>query len=366
MPEPVRKVNYVVSELEDYVAANRDLLIAKFGLLGSGTRSIVTVLTGIKYKERLNYLDIDPALQDGEVCAFTPQDGGLELSDKDIEVAPIKVDIDICPRSLRKKYAQYLIRINAVEEGKALPFEAEVSQGLVDQINKKIEVLIWQGDTSSEDTGLKWIDGWLEQIDDDSDTIEVDSMPAGAYDGILAVYLAMPAAARKMGGIIFVAPEIFDIFMQDLVKLNYFHYSGAVEEAPEEFYLPGTRVKVRSTEGLEGSLTIVGTFAKNLVYGTDMEHDEEDLDMWYSKDDRVFKVEALWNSGVSYYFPDQIVYGTFAASPTLGAGANDSLAAIAASTATIATNTASLEDVADVMEDVHNEAKHSLNSTATA
>ena len=361
-----RAVNYVVSNLSDYIATNRDLLIAKFGLLGGGTRDVVTIMTGVKYKEKLNYLDIEPELQDGEVCEFTPQDGGLELSQREITVAPIKVDIDICPRNLRKKYAQYLIRINAVEEGKRLPFEAEVSQGLVDQINKKIETLIWQGDTSSEDTDLKWIDGWLEQIDDDEDTIEVDSMPAGAYDGILAIYLAMPAVARKMGGLIFAAPEIFDIFMQDLVKLNYFHYSGAVEEAPQEFYLPGTRVKVRSTEGLEGSLTIVGTWGKNLVYGTDMEGDEEDLDMWYSKDDRVFKIEALWNSGVSYYFPDQIVYGTFDATPTIGSGANESLAAIATNTATIATNTAALDAVADVMEDVHNEAKHSLNSTATA
>ena len=354
-----RTVNYDVSNLSDYVEEKRGALIASFALLGGGTREVVTIATGIKYKEKLGLLDIDPALQDGEVCEFTPQDGGLELSQREIEVAPIKVNIDICPRTLRKKYAQYLIRINPVKEGQSLPFEQEVVTGLVDQINKKIETLIWQGDTSSEDTDLKWIDGWLEQLDDDTDTIEVQSMPAGAYDGILAVYLAMPQAARKMGGVIFVAPEIFDIYLQDLVKLDYFHYASAVEEAPQEFYIPGTRVKVRSTEGLEGSLTIVGTYGKNLVYGTDMEHDEEDLDIWYSKDDRVWKIEALWNSGVSYYYPDQIAWGTFDAAPTVGGGANDSLAQIAA-------NTAHLEDVADVLEDVHNEAKHSLNSTATA
>ena len=48
-----------------------------------------------------------------------------------------------------------------------------------------------------------------------------------------------------------------------------------------------------------------------------MEGDAEDIDIWFSKDDRVFKLEALWNSGVSYYFPDQIVLGTFAATPAL-------------------------------------------------
>lgn len=355
--------NFIVSDLSDYVATNRDLLIASFGLVGNGTRDLVTIMTGVKYKEKLNYMEIEPVLQDGEACGFTPQDGGLELSQREVEVAPIKVDIDICPRTLRKKYAQYLIRLNAVAEGQSMPFAQEVANGLVEQINKEIETLIWQGDTDDDDL----IDGWIPQITAvGAGTTAVSSMPAGAYDGILAVYMAMPAQARKRGGYIFVAPEIYDVFLQDLVKLNYYHYASANETAPVEFFLPGTNVKVRSTEGLENSLTIVGTFAKNLVYATDMEHDEEDLDMWYSKDDRLFKIEALWASGVSFYFPDMIVYGTFSAAPTIGAGANESLAAIAANTEAIADNTEALADVAGVLEDVHNEAKHSLNSTATA
>lgn len=324
--------NFIVSELADYVATNRDLLIASFGLVGNGTRDIVTIMTGVKYKEKLNYLEIEPELQDGENCEFTPQDGGLELTQREVEVAPIKVDIDICPRTLRKKYAQYLIRINAVEEGQRMPFGQEVANGLVDQINKKIEKLAWQGDTSqSSNTDIKWINGWLKQITvtDAADTIAVASMPAGAYEGILAVYMAMPEEVLKRGGVIFVSPAIYRAFLQDMVAKNYFHYAGVQDAAPEEFILPGTDVKVRKTEGLEGKLTIVGTFAKNLVYATDMENDEEDLDMWYSKDDRVFKIEALWASGVNYYFPSMIVYGTFAAAPGIAAGVADSLAKLA-------------------------------------
>ena len=33
-------------------------------------------------------------------------------------------------------------------------------------------------------------------------------------------------------------------------------------------------------------------------------------DIWYSKDNRTFRYEVLWNSGVAYAFPDQIVLGT--------------------------------------------------------
>lgn len=328
--------NFIVSELSDYVATNRDLLIASFGLVGGGTRDLVTIMTGVKYKEKLNFLEIEPEFQDGEDCEFTPQNGGLELTQREVVVAPIKVDIDICPRTLRKKYANYLIRMNAVEEGQRMPFAQEVSTGLVDQINKKIETLIWQGSTTKE-TNPDLIDGWLKQIKvtDVADTILVN-LPAGAYEGILAVYMAMPAEALKRGGVIFVSPSIYKVFMQDMVVKNFYHYAGAQNAAPTEFVLPGTNVKVVETEGLEGSLTIVGTFAKNLVYATDMENDEEDFDMWYSKDDRIFKMEALWVSGVNYYFPNLIAYGTFAAAPGIGAGVGDSLASIATSAATLA------------------------------
>lgn len=321
--------NFIVSGLTDYVATNRDLVIASFGLVGGGTRDLVTTITGVKYKEKLNYLDIEPEFQSGENCGFTPQNGGLELSDREVEVAPIKVDIDICPRTLRKKYAQYLIRMNAVEEGQRLPFEAEVVNGLVDQINKKIELLIWQGDTEAV-SNPDLIDGWIKMITDTDVAYTINvTLPAGAYEGILAIYMALPGEVLKRGASIFVAPEIYRVFMQDMVAKNYYHYAGAQNAAPTEFILPGTNVKVVETEGLAGSLTIVGTFAKNLVYATDMEGDEEDFDIWYSKDDRIFKMEALWVSGVNYYFPDMIVWGTFAAAPGIGAGVADSLAKIA-------------------------------------
>lgn len=302
--------NFVVDSLPNYVAENRDLMLANFGLVGNGTRGKITTLTGIKSSMHLNYLEIEPELQDGAECGFTPQDGGLELTNRTISVAPIKVDIDVCPRTLRQKYAQYLVRMNAVEEGKRMPFEAEVLNGLVEQINKKIEKLIWLGDTASSSTDLKWIDGLAKQITNDASAIQVTGLTADAYDSIQAVYMAMTEETLDRGGLIFVSPSVYRAFLQDLVVKNYFHYAGAVDAAPEEFIFPGTDVKVVKTPGLAGSKLIVGTFGANLVYGTDMEHDEEDIDFWYSKDDRVFKMEALWVSGVNYYFPGQIAYGT--------------------------------------------------------
>ena len=119
-----------------------------------------------------------------------------------------------------------------------------------------------------------------------------------------------------LGAVIFAAPSIYRSFIQDLISLNYSAYAGPNGTNPDEFLFPGTNVRVVRTPGLAGSLKLVGTFGDNLVYGCDMENDHEDIDLWWSQDDRVFKYQVKWNSGVAYQFPDQVVVGTFAAAPS--------------------------------------------------
>lgn len=300
--------NFVVTSLPDYVQTNRDILLKNFALTGGDTRRRISIQTGIKKDAYINFLDLSPVLQDGTECEFTPS-GAATLTQRTISTAAIKVDMDICPRSLRGKYAEYLIRINATSED--LPFEQYIMDGVVREINKKIEKLIWQGATSlTTDPDLKWIDGFLELALSDNDVISVALLSANtAYQNILVVYHALTEETLERGGEIYVSPATFRAFMQDMVTANFYHYNPGNDNFGE-FLLPGTDVKVVRTPGLAGSTSILGTFPANLYYGTDMEGDEEDIDVWYSKDDRVFKLEALWNSGVQFAFPAHVVIGT--------------------------------------------------------
>lgn len=304
--------NFIVTSLPEYVQNNKELLVNKFGLLGNSTRQRISIQTGVKGKTALNYLDLDLVLQDGAECAFTPE-GTAELTNRDVETAIIKVDMEFCPRKLRGKYAEYLIRINAVEEGNNLPFEEYVLDLIIDSINDRIETMIWQGDTTkTSDNTRKWINGFLKVAEEAEGVIDV-ALTAGqsAYDSILAVYMAMPEGILDRTPEIYVSPALFRKFVQEMVAKNW--YQITVGAPQDEFMLPGTDVKVVKTKGLAGTNAIVGTFPKNLVYATDMEGDEEDIDLWYSKDDRVFKLEALWNSGVQIAYPDMVVLGKVAA-----------------------------------------------------
>ena len=331
--------NFLVSSLPAYVQENRDMLIKNFALVGTATRNRIGLQTGIKKSAYLNYFDLTPVLQDGSGCGHNPLDE-MTLSQRTIDVALIKDDGQICPETLIGKYAEYLVRVRATEND--LPFEQYIVDTLVAQINKKIEKLIWQGDhTQSSDADIKWIDGFLYQMAADSATIDVAiSSGKSAYEGILEVYMAMPEEVLEKGGVIFVSPAIYRCFLQDMVAINFYHYAGPQDAAPEEFIVPGTDVRVIKTPGLAGSLDIVGTFADNLVYGTDGENDNEAIDIWWSQDDRLFKYQVKWASGVAYKFPAMNVLGVFAAAPSRPAPVADYSQALG----TIATNTANIKD----------------------
>ena len=299
-----------VSTLPAYVQDNKDLLLKNFALVG-GTRSRISIQTGVKHSAHLNFMEVAPTLQDGAGCAFTNA-GEVSLTQRTIETAAIKINLDLCPKTLRGKYAEYLIQMNAAEH--ELPFEAYIMEGVTNVLAKKIETLMWQGDKSkSADANLKWVDGFLKIAEGESEVKDVTITTDSIYGAIAKVYAELPDEVIERGAEIYVSPANYRKFMMEMVEKNFFHYAGAVEAAPTEFYFPGTSAKVVMTAGLTGvNDKIVGTFAKNLFYGCDMENDEEVIEIWWSQDDRNFKLAAEWSSGVQIAFPDMVVLGATA------------------------------------------------------
>ena len=299
-----------VSTLPAYVQDNKDLLLKNFALVG-GTRSRISIQTGVKHSAHLNFMEVAPTLQDGAGCAFTNA-GEVSLTQRTIETAAIKINLDLCPKTLRGKYAEYLIQMNAAEH--ELPFEAYIMEGVTNILAKKIETLMWQGDKSkSADANLKWVDGFLKIAEGESEVKDVTITTDSIYGAIAKVYAELPDEVIERGAEIYVSPANYRKFMMEMVEKNFFHYAGAVEAAPTEFYFPGTSAKVVLTAGLTGvNDKIVGTFAKNLFYGCDMENDEEVIEIWWSQDDRNFKLAAEWNSGVQIAFPNMVVVGATA------------------------------------------------------
>ena len=295
---------YNVSSLSAYVQDNHDLLVKNFALVGGGTRSRISIQTGIKQNANINILNLTPTLQSGAGCNFTAA-GDAVLSNRLLETAQIKVNMEFCEKTLLGKYAEYLVKVNAVDN--PFPFEEYITNALTDELNKKIEKLIWQGDktTHSSDSDLKWIDGFIHILS--AEGTQASGTFTTAYDAILGVYNALPEEVLEQGAEIYVSPAAFREFMQTMVSKNYFNYNPGNQEFGE-FLLPGSDAKIVRTQGLSGTKVVVGTFAQNLVYGCDMENDEEKFDIWFSQDNRTWRVAVEWNSGVQIAFPGLAVY----------------------------------------------------------
>lgn len=295
-----------VSGLSAYVKENRDGILRKIILEGD-TIARMRKQLGVKTKERLHYFELDPQFQDGTGCGFSAV-GQTNITEKDIETAPFKVNDQWCNDDLLGKYAEYLVRYGADANAENLAFEELISDEMIKNINKKMEEMVWQGDTS--DTGrTDLIDGLLTQADADS-AVTVVNFGTGdtLYDKVKNVILAIPEEILD-DAVVFVSPANFRSLVFELLEMNNFHI--APEEIEKgEFYFPGTTIAVHKTMGLTGvNDKIFASAWENLVYATDMMNDKEELRFWFSDDDDVHRVKVKWNAGVAYYFPDYIVLG---------------------------------------------------------
>lgn len=314
--------NFIVNTLPDFVQTNRELMndILNDIAIGSPTIRRAYKQTGIKKSAYLNYLDVNPEIQDGNDCGFDPQ-GTIELTQREVNVAVLKVNMEVCPKKLRGKYAEYLVRTRAGEQ--PLPFEEEIIREIARFIQDKLEIAVWQGDTASGDNDLKHFDGFLKLAETEEDVIDVNAGGAATMSAaIRQIIAAIPTAVRKRGARIFLSPEAFEKYVMELVDANLYHYDGPHDQDPEEWVIPGTRVRVVSTPGLSGTSKALATWDRNLVYGTDLENDDEYFNITFDNRSETFLIKVSWASGAQFAFPDLVVLATLPSVETLAAAAS--------------------------------------------
>ena len=303
---------YTISGLTDYVKVNQDALI-KGVVLGTVKGDTIPNLRkqfGVKTSERLNVLDVEATIQDGSACAFSA-DGKTEFSERLIETAQLKAQDQYCDRDLLGKFAEYQVKIAATKDASDMPFEAEILDEVVGSINEKMEKLVWQGDKSGSDL----IDGFLTQAEgaDSASTIMVTGSSASSmYTKVQEVILAIPEDILDKATV-FVSPANYRKLVFELVEKNLFHYAPGADIEDKDIYFPGTEVRIHKTLGLKGSDKIYASAYANMVYGADLENDQEKVRFWYDDNSELFKYSIHWNAGVKTIFPDAVVLGDFSA-----------------------------------------------------
>ena len=280
---------YNVSALGTYVQENKDIILKDivFGGEYGNTIPLMTKQLGIKTTEKIHPSTLEAVLQDvsGE-CGFTPQ-GDLKITERSITTSQKKVNMEFCLEKLLGKFAEYKVRVGANPD--ALPFEAEIIDGLVKSINKQVEKGVWTDLITNTDAQL---------------TV---ASTGTAYERVMAVYMALPEAILE-DAVIFVSPATFREYVKDLVDKNFYHYNPADGDL-EEIFIPGSGVKVRKAKGLAEQTddVIFGTSPKNMIYGTDFMDNKEEIKAWFSDDNDTYRIKVRFNYGANVAFPDLVV-----------------------------------------------------------
>lgn len=292
-----------VSALPEYTNQHADELLTKAMLEGT-TLDYISIMPNVKYKDSLTYLETEVVFQDASTCGFDAS-GGDTLSQRTIEVAPIKVNKEYCPAVLRKTALNHNLLFEAGRE--KLPFEEKFMDGNVTAINAELEKEIWQNGSSD------LFPGFIYQITSgDASVGPVDaSVAAGAdaTDVIDGIYDKLPEIVLRKGAVIFVSHTTYRAYIKAL-NATCCANRPVLDAAAKETEYPGdSRVKIVPVAGLQdATLRAVASFAKNFVYGTDVEGSENTFKFWYSDDDDVFKFKVLFNAGTAIAFPDEVVY----------------------------------------------------------
>lgn len=299
------------SSLTDYVEENKGELILE-SVIGAPTLSYpVDIISGIKYKQALNFMAVTAPFQTGTTCAFNSS-GDVTFTQSVITVTDVKVQNQFCPKELEDKYTQKFLRPGAHQE------ELPVAKFITDQVNLNIkaqmEQALWQGDTALTNLpNLKIFDGWIKTIDAGSPVVatQQSDVTTGNIIGIIdnmytLLSTNLPAIMSRPDLVLIMGKDTFQLLVIALKSLNYFHVDVNQSLQSWEMNYPWFGLKIVAVDGLSN---IAGTQATkkdrmfltywdNLVFGTDLQNDMENYELWYSKDDRVVKLSVEWKAGV--------------------------------------------------------------------
>ena len=287
--------NPVVTSLPDYVEENKIGLIAK-AVLGGNSVDMFNLQTSVLGKTAINLLNTDITLQDAEGCGFDPQ-GSQTLTQRYIEPKVVKLNMEYCDKNLLGTWAQYQVKIAAGKE--VLPFEEQFIGDVIAHVNDAVEKTVWQGKKATAGE----FDGILEVLKGASKTATKDE--TSNWKTLQNVYFALPQVAKKEDTAIFVSPEFYEAWVQEMIEKNMFHIFP--NDAANSVKLPGTSVDVIKVNGLTGANKIVAGRKSNVYIGVDMSNDKEVFDFWFSKGDRVFRLAIEFSFGVQVAFPDEMV-----------------------------------------------------------
>ncbi len=310
------KFNVDTTGLTAYVDENKTELLYQLQM-DSDLTQYASIEAGVKGTRRLHLLDETVTFQT-DSCAFNAS-GTSTFTEKDITVADIKIQDEICVQSLDRFWTEQVIRKGA-EGYEVIP--DEINQAFMAKRMNKIKNLLntadWQGDIASGSANLNKYDGLLKTIFADASTVDGNTSDAATAttvsnidDRMQEMYLAIPddlfGGAPDGGDLVWFLPtDYYRLYIEYLKTANLFHWVGGENGSGSLTYF-GTNITLVPQIGLASQNKMVITTKDNLIVALDGEGDADNMKIWYSQDDQIHKRSMRFKRGVNYKFSSYIV-----------------------------------------------------------
>lgn len=309
-----------------YVEENKADLITK-AILGAKTLGLgIDIRTGIKSSAKIPVLESTVPFQ-SLACSFTSS-GTTTINQVEIATVGIQFSEQFCLNDLNAYFTQkYLPAGSNVD---SLSIAQQIIDRKIAQVARNVENMIWAGKTTyGNSTVLKQMNGWLATIDTAGTAVAATASTLNSTNVLTIfddVYAKVPAAALVNEPVVaFCGLDTFRTLAAKITSTYGIYGSQYTTDNVWnnwELMYPGTNMKVIGVPGLSdatvdtGSVPtavrnrIIATYASNLVYGTDLQSDTENIEAWYSQDDRVWKLFGSFRAGVAVKFIDHVVQYT--------------------------------------------------------
>lgn len=298
--------SFDLTQIGTYTDEVGGLLISE-SIVKAKTPSLCYIQAGVKGTQAINLLSSSIAIGDGG-CGWdnNANTSATTFTQRNLATKLYRYQESLCPTSLRDYWAGMFL--NNPASNAELPFEAQIADLKVKEIQKFVEDKCWLATTATDG-----FDGFFLTISSATTgvvlvitaTTPSSSTMLTCVDEMIAV---CPEAIREDDDLlVLMSPQNYNNYVVNLRTSNYFHYDPT--RAGEEFitFHPATRIRVSGVPGLSGTNRITLGKSSQMVIGVGLLDDTERLDMWYSRDNDEIRLQGQFILATNIAFPENFV-----------------------------------------------------------
>ncbi len=254
--------------------------------------------------------DVDPELQAMTNCAFSDA-GTVDFTQVELTSKRVGIELFLCNNSLKNTWAQLLLRSGAKASLESLPIEQQMLALTRLKLEKKIQDLIFKGDTTSGNSELTMFNGLIKKWKNDP------LIPAFANAGAVSAsnaWTIFKGVSRKVAtevrdngvaGEIICSQVDFNHLVDNLLTLNNYNFTAdrQGEGNSQTMTLPGTGDTVRVVPQLATGQIYFVPYSY-VMASTNLEGDLQGVFADFLIKERTLRLSGIMDIGINYARPE--------------------------------------------------------------